>query len=35
LYLEKKAAHEADHRKLITDGLFVIEHPVTQLINIE
>ena len=35
LYLETKAAQEPEHTKLINDGLHVIEHPVTQLINIE
>ncbi|MCD0488471.1 aromatic amino acid hydroxylase [Pedobacter sp. MC2016-14] len=34
LYLETKAEQEEEHKKLINDGLFVIEHPVTQLINI-
>ena len=34
-YLELKAANEADHRKLITDGLHVIENPVSQLITEE
>ncbi|WP_316840323.1 aromatic amino acid hydroxylase [Pedobacter gandavensis] len=32
IYLELKAANEPDHYKLITDGLHVIENPVTQLI---
>ncbi|SHF19787.1 aromatic amino acid hydroxylase [Pedobacter caeni] len=35
VYLELKAANEADHRKLITDGLHVIENPVSQLITEE
>jgi len=35
IYLELKAANEADHAKLINDGLHVIENPVTQLINEE
>ncbi|WP_443943963.1 aromatic amino acid hydroxylase [Pedobacter sp. AW1-32] len=30
VYLEIKAAKEADHKKLINDGLYVIEHPVRQ-----
>ncbi|WP_342331116.1 aromatic amino acid hydroxylase [Pedobacter sp. FW305-3-2-15-E-R2A2] len=34
-YLELKAANEADYRKLITDGLHVIENPVSQLITEE
>ncbi|WEK18379.1 MAG: aromatic amino acid hydroxylase [Candidatus Pedobacter colombiensis] len=34
-YLELKSANEADHTKLINDGLHVIENPVTQLINKE
>ncbi|SMC97687.1 aromatic amino acid hydroxylase [Pedobacter nyackensis] len=34
-YLELKAVNEPDHTKLITDGLHVIENPVTQLINEE
>jgi phenylalanine-4-hydroxylase len=34
-YLELKAVHESEHTKLITDGLHVIENPVTQLINEE
>lgn len=34
-YLELKSANEADHTKLINDGLHVIENPVTQLINNE
>lgn len=34
-YLELKSANEADHTKLINDGLHVIENPVTQLINTE
>lgn len=32
IYLELKAAREADHRKLINDGLHVIKNPVSQLI---
>lgn len=32
IYLELKAANEPDHHKLITDGLHVIENPVSQLI---
>lgn len=35
VYLELKAANEADYRKLITDGLHVIENPVSQLITEE
>lgn len=34
-YLETKAANEPDHHKLITDGLHVIENPVSQLITEE
>lgn len=34
-YLELKAANEPDYRKLITDGLHVIENPVSQLITEE
>jgi phenylalanine-4-hydroxylase len=30
-WLEWKAEHEPDHKKLIVDGLHVIENPVTQL----
>jgi phenylalanine-4-hydroxylase len=33
VYLELKAGAESDHRKLINDGLHVIENPVTQLIT--
>jgi phenylalanine-4-hydroxylase len=33
IYLELKAGAESDHRKLINDGLHVIENPVTQLIT--
>lgn len=33
IYLELKASTEQDHRKLINDGLHVIENPVTQLIT--
>ncbi|MCX2475655.1 aromatic amino acid hydroxylase [Pedobacter sp. MC2016-05] len=32
IYLELKAAREADHRKLIYDGLHVIKNPVNQLV---
>lgn len=32
IYLELKAAREADHRKLINDGLHVIKNPVSQLV---
>ena len=32
IYLELKAAREADHRKLINDGLHVIKNPVSQLL---
>jgi phenylalanine-4-hydroxylase len=35
LYLQQKAENEIKHKKLITDGLYVIEHPVTQLITEE
>lgn len=35
IYLEMKASNEADHRKLINDGLHVIANPVTQLITEE
>ena len=35
IYLELKAANEPDHHKLITDGLHVIENPVSQLITEE
>lgn len=35
IYLALKAANEAEHAKLINDGLHVIENPVTQLINEE
>ncbi|WP_316749405.1 aromatic amino acid hydroxylase [Pedobacter gandavensis] len=35
IYLELKAANEPDHFKLITDGLHVIENPVSQLITEE
>jgi len=35
IYLELKAANEPDHYKLITDGLHVIENPVSQLITEE
>lgn len=35
IYLELKAANEADYRKLITDGMHVIENPVSQLITEE
>ncbi|TCD11125.1 aromatic amino acid hydroxylase [Pedobacter frigidisoli] len=31
-YLEIKAGKEADHTKLINDGLHVIKHPVSQLV---
>lgn len=34
-YLEEKAVHEPEHKKLINDGLYVISHPVTQLITEE
>ena len=33
IYLEMKALNEADHKKLINDGLHVIANPVTQLIT--
>lgn len=33
IYLELKANREAEHHKLILDGLYVIEHPVSQLIS--
>ncbi|RZM27196.1 MAG: aromatic amino acid hydroxylase [Pedobacter sp.] len=33
--LTHRAANEPDHKKLITDGLHVIENPVTQLITEE
>lgn len=32
IYLELKASREADHDKLISDGLHVIKHPVSQLL---
>jgi len=32
-YLELKSENEAEHKKLINDGLHVIENPVTQLIT--
>lgn len=32
-YLQQKAANDPEHAKLITDGLHVIENPVTQLIT--
>ncbi|HEY0176804.1 MAG TPA: aromatic amino acid hydroxylase [Pedobacter sp.] len=35
IYLEMKASNEPDHKKLINDGLHVIENPVTQLITEE
>ncbi len=35
VYLEMKATNEADHTKLINDGLHVIANPVTQLITVE
>jgi phenylalanine-4-hydroxylase len=34
-WLESKAANEPEHKKLIVDGLHVIENPVTQLITEE
>ncbi|MDB5021459.1 MAG: phenylalanine 4-monooxygenase, partial [Pedobacter sp.] len=34
-WLEFKAENEPDHKKLIVDGLHVIENPVTQLITEE
>lgn len=34
-WLESKALNEPDHKKLIVDGLHVIENPVTQLITEE
>ncbi|WP_432712694.1 aromatic amino acid hydroxylase [Pedobacter sp.] len=34
-YLQQKAEAEPEHTKLITDGLYVIENPVTQLITEE
>jgi phenylalanine-4-hydroxylase len=33
VYLEIKASKEADHTKLINDGLHVIKNPVNQLIE--
>ena len=33
--LEHRALSEPEHKKLITDGLHVIENPVTQLITEE
>ena len=33
LYLQEKAEKQMEYKKLITDGLYVIEHPVTQLIT--
>lgn len=35
IYLEMKAATEADHSKLINDGLHIIVNPVSQLITEE
>jgi phenylalanine-4-hydroxylase len=35
IYLEMKAATEADHSKLINDGLHIIANPVSQLITEE
>jgi len=35
LYLQQKAERQTEYKKLITDGLYVIEHPVTQLITEE
>ncbi|MEJ5960673.1 aromatic amino acid hydroxylase [Pedobacter immunditicola] len=35
LYLQQKAEKQVAYKKLITDGLYVIEHPVTQLITEE
>ncbi|UKT64589.1 aromatic amino acid hydroxylase [Pedobacter mucosus] len=35
IYLEMKASREADHTKLINDGLHVIKNPVSQLIEEE
>lgn len=35
VYLERKAANEPEHKKLINDGLHVIANPVTQLITTE
>lgn len=35
IYLELKAGMEPDHKKLINDGLHVIENPVSQLITKE
>jgi phenylalanine-4-hydroxylase len=35
IYLEMKASTEPEFTKLINDGLYVIAHPVTQLINDE
>jgi phenylalanine-4-hydroxylase len=32
-YLQQKAENEPEHKKLITDGFYVIENPVTQLIT--
>ena len=34
-YLELKSENEAEHKKLINDGLHVIENPVSQLITEE
>lgn len=34
-YLQHKAEIEPEHKKLITDGLYLIEHPVSQLITEE
>ncbi|TDQ08567.1 phenylalanine-4-hydroxylase [Pedobacter metabolipauper] len=35
IYLELKSIREADHKKLINDGLHIIANPVTQLITEE
>ncbi len=29
-FLEQKAANEPEYKKLITDGLYLIKHPVDQ-----
>ena len=34
-YLQHKTEIEPEHKKLITDGLYLIEHPVSQLITEE
>ncbi|ATP59233.1 phenylalanine 4-monooxygenase [Pedobacter ginsengisoli] len=35
IYLELKSENEAEHKKLINDGLHVIEHPISQQITEE